>query len=445
MNEDENVTKNENIENIDHIENIERIENVENAQQMTIEEDINNLKSLGVQFENFVKSPEGEEISAVEVINEVTEAVESKKNSEMEVIPTKDEIRSKKIRNVSMDTVRDMDRDKSHQNSKGKSTSVDYATERKSGKTKVQLGTNHKTVFTRLYPGGAGAKKTSDKKKPTTAKSSSIDKDALMSTDPKINEMIERFKNYQIAKNNKFADLRRKFQEEENKKLHKGNEYDKTPTKHQHKEGDDFLTRMEKYTKLSNTKKKQRIEDEESKKLKEEEKLIEEINKKYKKNLDKTYLVEKINGLYEWEQNRIKKINTIKQSEIDKNFKECTFKPDIDKSSQKISTNKNKLACSENTIERLYKQDIIKRKHKKEILEDIYSPSFAPIINTNTTKIYKNLNTEMNPNYLLTEKSCTKPTECNIESEYITNTKDKKDDILTERVKLIRSKNIENI
>jgi len=188
---------------------------------------------------------------------------------------------------------------------------------------------------------------------------------------------------------------------------------------------DDFLTRQEKYqTEIE--KKKEILKEEALKKkekiLAEEEKVLNSLNKK---KLDKEYIEQKINNMLEWEEKRKNKIEKLKEEEP-----LPSFKPKINKKSGKILSGKNdNVDNNQELVERLYIKDIQKRKQKKEILEEIYTPSFIPTLNTD----HKNLETE--------------PKEKNFNGVHLDHMSNKKTDavevMLKERIKMIKNKKIE--
>jgi len=115
--------------------------------------------------------------------------------------------------------------------------------------------------------------------------------------------------------------------------------------------------------------KNEKTKEKQDLKKKEEEDMLKEA-KKVKMNPNE--IKEKIEKLLHWD-NKMKEKLKIKKEEISKNKdKECTFKP-------KIKKLKNENISS--LTERLYNKDIEKRKVKKEYLDDIYCPTFAPTTN----------------------------------------------------------------
>ena len=99
-----------------------------------------------------------------------------------------------------------------------------------------------------------------------------------------------------------------------------------------------------------------------------------------------------IKNMYDWDEKRKEKIN-VKRKNQEKNIKiTLKEKPKIDKNSYMITVNRN----PEKIFNRLYLDDVVNRKKNKELLEQIYTPTFKPNLmnNKNRQKHGKrNLNT----------------------------------------------------
>jgi spore germination protein YaaH len=77
----------------------------------------------------------------------------------------------------------------------------------------------------------------------------------------------------------------------------------------------------------------------------------------------------------------------MRKQKQEKELKKVTYYPKINKESNlRFKVNPKKYS----TIERLYTQDLIKRKEKKQILTKIYTPTFKPQIYTNKNVFNKN-------------------------------------------------------
>lgn len=153
---------------------------------------------------------------------------------------------------------------------------------------------------------------------------------------------------------------------------------------------DDFFTRQKK--KIEEQKKKN-----EELRMYLQKKREEEINRNNimlkKGNAQKKFKMsevnKKIDEFYEWETKRKEKISE-KQRSIDESLNKDTHIPTINERSKKLATinfqkyiyetpyDHIKLSNKDTLIERLYKDDILKRKERQKILNDIYSPTFTP-------------------------------------------------------------------
>ena len=107
---------------------------------------------------------------------------------------------------------------------------------------------------------------------------------------------------------------------------------------------------------------------------------------------------DRIKNLYEWDVKRKERLNEqIKSKE--KNIKiNMKKKPKIDKYSYKITVNRK----PDEIFKRLYKDDVIKRKERRELLQQIYTPSFRPNIadkkktRKKSQSKYSNINNSIN-------------------------------------------------
>ena len=137
-----------------------------------------------------------------------------------------------------------------------------------------------------------------------------------------------------------------------------------------------FITRSQKFTERLELKRKNKIEE----KQKKEEEQIQEVQNKYKGKID---INEKYKSLMTWHNRKEESLKDQKQTKIDSLSKTCTFKPDIDKNSIKINYSKRGQNYNTNSdvVDRLYKDERLRRKHKNEILMNIYTPTFSPMIN----------------------------------------------------------------
>ena len=138
--------------------------------------------------------------------------------------------------------------------------------------------------------------------------------------------------------------------------------------------------------------KKKKIENlrEKIKKEEKEKKLITNNLYRIDKNKEKrkTSFDETVSKIYEWEIKRKEKINK-KRKDIENNIQNNIRNiPEINKNKKYYKIKANKF------INRLYKDDISKRKENQEILNNIYTPQFQPLIieNNSLAKINTNIN-----------------------------------------------------
>ena len=117
-------------------------------------------------------------------------------------------------------------------------------------------------------------------------------------------------------------------------------------------------------------------------------------NKEKKKKERKKSMDDVVKNFYEWDSKRKEKLNDkIKTKE--KNIKkDLRKKPQINKNSYLITVNRN----PDQIFNRLYIDDINKRKERQQMLEHIYTPSFQPnLVNIkNPKKRNKNLSSYKN-------------------------------------------------
>ena len=109
-------------------------------------------------------------------------------------------------------------------------------------------------------------------------------------------------------------------------------------------------------------------------------------NKLTKKKFDPVKFNEYLKGINEYENRKKEKIEHMKKQEEEKELKKITYHPKINKESNlKFKVNPKNYS----TVERLYTQDLMKRKEKKQILSKIYAPTFKPKLYTNKHVINK--------------------------------------------------------
>jgi len=109
-------------------------------------------------------------------------------------------------------------------------------------------------------------------------------------------------------------------------------------------------------------------------------------NKLAKKKFDPVKFNEYLKGVNDYENRKKEKIEHMKKQEEEKELKKITYHPKINKESNlKFKVNPKNYS----TVERLYTQDLMKRKEKKQILSKIYAPTFKPKLYTNKHVINK--------------------------------------------------------
>lgn len=199
----------------------------------------------------------------------------------------------------------------------------------------------------------------------------------------KFEQTYARFNEEDRRRKEKIAEMKKRLEEREIKNCcfrPKINKYSKELTKNNK---DDFLTRQKKCEESHKRK------DEQLKKNL-EEKRVKEINKTkfIKKNKgskedknDKKDIGKTIDKLYEWDKKRKIKIERQQKKCEEKEMRQ-TFCPAINKRSHLLITTKNKNKNNKNVFTRLYRDEYEKTKERKRLLEQIYTPTFNPKINS---------------------------------------------------------------
>ena len=109
-------------------------------------------------------------------------------------------------------------------------------------------------------------------------------------------------------------------------------------------------------------------------------------NKLTKRKFDPVKFNEYLKGVDDYQNRKKEKIEHMKKQEEEKELKKITYHPKINKESNlKFKVNPKNYS----TVERLYTQDLMKRKEKKQILSKIYAPTFKPKLYTNKHIINK--------------------------------------------------------
>ena len=224
-------------------------------------------------------------------------------------------------------------------------------------------------------------KKNNNKKKQGTAnKNKSIEAQKQIDTKNKQNDKFsttyKRFIEEQKKKKEKIDEIKKTNEEKEKNLCYNKPKINKKSQELASKNKGDFYSRQ---IKLMDEKKKRDALLKEKIRKKE----LEEINKnnillkpnKERKKLDrKKSMDDAIKNIYEWDEKRKEKLNDkikTKEKNVKMNLKS---KPQINKNSYLITVNRN----PNKIFNRLYIDDINKRKQRKELLEHIYTPSFQP-------------------------------------------------------------------
>ena len=111
-----------------------------------------------------------------------------------------------------------------------------------------------------------------------------------------------------------------------------------------------------------------------------------------KRKFDPVKFNEYLKGVNDYENKKKQKIENMRKEETEKELKKITNHPKINKGNIKYKINNKNYS----TIERLYTQDLIKRKEKKQILTKIYTPTFKPNIYANKIMINKSNQKNLN-------------------------------------------------
>ena len=236
-------------------------------------------------------------------------------------------------------------------------------------------------------------------KKSRARKETSLNSSMSINSSGKFSQTYERFIEMQQKKKEKIENLKKLKEEKEKNNCCFKPKINIKNEKYQ----DDFYSRQKKKLEEQKKKKEQlkikiKIQEHEINKNKA---LLKNKNDGIK-NRRLSDVHKRINKLYEWDNARKKKLHERQKSVDELKDKEYTYKPQINKTSQKLaeikmnkyifeiqSRNKN-LSGKDGLIERLYKDDILKRKQRQKILNQIYSPTFTPNLFKHSHKIEYN-------------------------------------------------------
>lgn len=157
---------------------------------------------------------------------------------------------------------------------------------------------------------------------------------------------------------------------------------------------ENFFTRLKKNNEAIALKKEKLIQA----KIKQEHEEVFRKNRQQKHNSIDLSITERIKNFYEWDNKRRNKLEEMKEESLRKELRTVLSRPKINRSI--IGKNKRN---TNRFIKRLYKEDPMKRKEKKEALMKIFEPTFVPKINVSRNKhsnFEVNQSHELKLNYL---------------------------------------------
>lgn len=240
---------------------------IENDSIQNIEEEINRVNFLCEQLESYIKgknSDLGQENKQRSISSNVR-----KKPNEL-IYPNRS--RANVITTPSSDRI--------VQNSVNKDHSVDHKNK----------------VFERLYKEKENKIKLNEKIQQKQEQEQEKNKNRLNKNE--VNSMLSRFKYYQIEKQSKILEMKRKVIDKEEQNIKSVPEISLNSKKLQNNKEDDFLTRMEKLREQSELKKKEMIDKEQQRKNEEEMQIIQEARIRHKKRKESNYIDQKNKSNY---------------------------------------------------------------------------------------------------------------------------------------------------
>ena len=214
-----------------------------------------------------------------------------------------------------------------------------------------------------------------------------------------IDDMIERFEEDMKKRNENMERKRQEIKRNEKKIYTYKPKINETSRRSESAGKDDFLKRQKRYEEKKKKKEerfKEDLKNEEEKKINENNFLLQKNNRKEKKgkkdkkgenekngknkseNIKKKEEVDKrIKYMYDWENKRKEKIENKKKEKTGKAETEFEYMPKINERSSSMA-NKNKRRIEEpDVFSRLAKEDKM-LKEKRQVLIDLYKPSFQP-------------------------------------------------------------------
>ena len=215
-----------------------------------------------------------------------------------------------------------------------------------------------------------------------------------------VDNMIERFEEDMKKRNEKMERKRKEIKKNE-KKIYTYKPKINESKKVEYTGNDDFLERQKKYDEQKKKKEERFKEDlkrEEEKKINENNFLLQKNNRKERRekkekvvkiekkeekkekpeNKKKNEEVEKmIKHFYDWENKRKEKLANKKKEEAGKEETEFDHMPKINKRYNSLANKKNKKKDEPDVFTRLSKEDKM-LKEKRQVLIDLYTPTFIP-------------------------------------------------------------------
>ena len=242
-----------------------------------------------------------------------------------------------------------------------------------------------------------------NKKQNDKYKNNSMDRDIDINED-KFSIVYKRFLEDEKKKKEKLEKIKRNNNEQENKKYSYKPHINKKSIELSSKNKQDFYSRQKKLMEEQNKKEallREKIRKKEQEEIDKTKILLShnfstvDGNKKITNKRRKQSVDETINKLYEWDIKRKEKINNKIKNKEKSMENIIQKKPEKNKLTNKIKVNRN----PNKLINRLYKDDIAKRKEKQEILSQVYKPSFKPLVQKrNICRINHNKNNSLNIN-----------------------------------------------
>ena len=215
-----------------------------------------------------------------------------------------------------------------------------------------------------------------------------------------LEEMMDRFQKDENKKKEWLENQKKKKEEEEKKQCSHAPKINKVSKKINLKIKDDFFERQKKRDEQKK-KKEEKLKEFLNKKKEEEinknNPLLNKKNKRKNKDLNSSTISTKtldkhkkedinntISKLYEWDKKRKEKINQ-KRKKKDEKYEEIDHIPKINKRSASMAEFNKRKYNEKNIYNRLAQKDPVILE-KRKLLEELYTPSFKPNINTKKVK-----------------------------------------------------------